>query len=146
MAEITSTKSYRAHTKEALGSTELTDSEKLNPSLQQSSKTFSETNEYFSYPLAALKAIHKPACSSASQSIPWKLANSSHQQNKKSLHVKPKHLFLSTTSRIFVLFSSLRMVVNLSPFIFTYFPCPQGIFDRKKQLKDISEMLRRKYG
>lgn len=144
MAEIMSTKSYRTHTKEVLGSTELTDSQKLSPSLQQSSKTFSETNEYFSYLLAALKVIHNPACSPASESIPWKLANSSHQQNKKSLHGKPKHLFLSTTSQALVLFPSLRMVVNLSPFIFTYFPCPQGIFNGKKQLKDISEMPRQK--
>lgn len=38
-----------------LGSTELTDSEKLSPCLQQLSRTFSETNEYSSYLLAALK-------------------------------------------------------------------------------------------
>lgn len=150
MAEIMPTKSYRAHIpRRLLGSTELTDSEKLSPSLQQSSRTFSETNECFSYLLAALKAIHKPACSSASENVPWRSATSSHQQNKKILYVKTKHLLLSTTSQAFdilVLFPSLRTVVNLSPFIFTYFPCPQGTFNRKKQLKDMSEMPRQKYG
>lgn len=55
-----------------MGSTELTDTQKLSPSLQQSSKTFSETNEYSSSLLAALKAIHKLACGPASKSVPWK--------------------------------------------------------------------------
>lgn len=52
---------------------------------------------------------------------------------------KPKPLFLNITSSAFdisVLFPSLRDTGESDSFhIFMYFPCPCGIFYRKKQLK-----------